>query len=66
MTWDRSTGKWHQLKGRAQAEWARFKDQTLDHIKGDPKQCVGLIQYAYARTEKEDGQEIDHWLRKVS
>lgn len=66
MNWDQITGKWHQLKGSARAEWAKFSDNDLDNIQGERESLIGLIQEKYGRTKEEAEEEIERWREKVS
>ena len=71
MNWDQIAGRWHEFKGKAQAQWGKLTDDDLDVIAGRRDQLVGILQQRYGATReaieaqvKEFEQYLkDRWLR---
>jgi uncharacterized protein YjbJ (UPF0337 family) len=59
MNADIVKGKWHQLKGKARAQWGKLTDDELERINGDGEQLVGLVQERYGYARDKARQEVD-------
>jgi uncharacterized protein YjbJ (UPF0337 family) len=59
MNADIIKGKWHQLKGKARAQWGKLTDDELERINGDGEQLVGLVQERYGYARDKARQEVD-------
>ena len=57
MNTDIISGKWTQIKGKAQAKWGDLTDDVFDVAQGDGKYLVGKLQEQYGwdrdRAERE-------------
>ena len=60
MNNDRTTGAWHQIKGKVKEQWGKLTDDDLTQIEGKSEQLAGKLQerYGMARDEAER-QAID-------
>jgi len=56
MNKDIISGKWTQLKGKAQAQWGDLTDDVFDVAAGDSKYLAGKLQYGWERERAE--QEV--------
>ncbi|QCU72395.1 CsbD family protein [Luteimonas yindakuii] len=56
MNKDIISGKWTQLKGKAQARWGDLTDDVFDVAEGDGKYLAGKLQekYGWERQKAED------------
>ncbi|RMH93386.1 CsbD family protein [Lysobacter pythonis] len=56
MNKDIISGKWKQLKGKAQAKWGDLTDDVFDVAEGDRNYLAGKLQekYGWARERAED------------
>ena len=61
MNKDIISGKWTQLKGKAQVQWGKLTDDQLDVIAGKRDQLAGKIQEAYGITKDEAEEQVKAW-----
>ena len=69
MNKDIISGKWTQLKGKAQARWGDLTDDVFDVAAGDSKYLAGKLQEQYGwereRAEKEVQKLTDDHIRQI-
>jgi uncharacterized protein YjbJ (UPF0337 family) len=55
MNSDRTTGAWHQIKGKVKEQWGKLTDDDLTQLEGKSEQLAGKLQerYGIARDEAE-------------
>ena len=60
MNNDRTTGAWHQIKGKVKEQWGKLTDDDLTQLEGKSEQLAGKLQerYGLARDEA-DRQATD-------
>ena len=63
MNKDIISGKWTQLKGKAQARWGDLTDDVFDVAEGDGKYLAGKLQEKYGWTKNEAERNIDDHFR---
>jgi len=66
MNWTQVEGKWRQLAGRAQSEWAKLSDDDLANIAGKKHQLLGKLQEHYGVLKQDAESQVDKWLAKLS
>jgi len=51
----RTTGAWHQIKGKVKEQWGKLTDDDLMQLEGKSEQLAGKLQerYGIARDEAE-------------
>ena len=67
MNKDIISGKWTQLKGKAQGQWGKHTDDDFDVAEGNAEYLAGRVQerYGIARDEADrQVKEFDSSLRK--
>ncbi len=67
MNKDIISGKWTQLKGKAQAKWGDLTNDDFDVAEGNAEYLAGRLQerYGWARDRAEkEVKEFDDSLRK--
>lgn len=65
MNWEQIQGKWNQLKGSAQVEWAKLTDDDVERIQGERDRLVGAIQEHYGKSREAAEEEVDAWCTRV-
>ena len=66
MNTDILSGKWKQIRGKAQAQWGKLTNDDLDWINGRYEQFVGKVQEKYGRSRAEAKEEVDQFLQQYS
>jgi uncharacterized protein YjbJ (UPF0337 family) len=66
MNWDRIEGNWHQLKGRAKAQWGKLTDDDVDVVAGRRDQLLGKIQERYGLAKDEAENRLAAWQRQAT
>lgn len=61
---DTFKGRWEQLKGSVQENWAKLTDKDLRTVQGKKDRLIGLIQEKYGETKEAIEQKIDELLEK--
>ncbi|WP_429812355.1 CsbD family protein [Ensifer sp. B1-9] len=64
MNWDIVEGKWHELKGKVQAQWGELTNDDLDIIDGRREELAGRIQARYGVARDEAERQIDEWMSR--
>jgi uncharacterized protein YjbJ (UPF0337 family) len=59
MNWDVIQGKWRELKGQVQQQWAKLTSDDLDEIDGRREELVGKLQKRYGYAKQDAEREID-------
>lgn len=54
------TGKWDQVQGQLLKRWGELTEDTLDQVKGNTQQLVGVIHEKTGVAREEIEQFIDH------
>lgn len=65
MNKDILEGKWEQVKGNVQKNWAKLTNDDLEAIKGDAKALAGKIQEKYGIKKEEAEKEIKEYFDKL-
>ena len=65
MNWDDISGKWHELKGRARAQWNKLTDDDLGRIAGKKDELLGALQRRYGYEKEEAMKHIDAWTASL-
>ncbi|WP_149194678.1 CsbD family protein [Luteimonas suaedae] len=65
MNKDIISGKWTQIKGRAQAQWGDLTDDVFDIAEGDSKYLAGKLQEQYGWTRERAEQEVRDFERTL-
>ncbi|MEZ0470852.1 CsbD family protein [Luteimonas salinilitoris] len=65
MNKDIISGKWTQIKGRAQAQWGDLTDDIFDVAEGDSKYLAGKLQEQYGWTRERAEQEVQDFERTL-
>jgi uncharacterized protein YjbJ (UPF0337 family) len=63
MNRDMMEGKWTELKGKAQQQWAKLTQDDLDMVEGKRKELVGRIQQRYGYQMDRAEKEVDDFLK---
>ena len=63
MNADILKGKWHQLKGAAQAKWGKLTNDDLDRVEGNAERLAGLLQEKYGYERDRAEREVDDLTR---
>ncbi len=50
-------GKWEQVKGEIQSQWASLTDDDLSKVQGDSKALFGIVKERYGE-KKEASREV--------
>ncbi|OCP04862.1 MULTISPECIES: CsbD family protein [unclassified Ensifer] len=64
MNWDIVEGRWHELKGKIQAQWGKLTNDDLDVIDGRREELAGRIQARYGIARDEAERQIDEWMSR--
>lgn len=65
MNWDRIEGNWKQFKGRAQEQWGKLTNDSIDMIEGRREILAGRIQELYGISKDEADRQIRDWQRTL-
>ncbi len=65
MNKDVISGKWTQLKGKAQAKWGDLTDDVFDVAQGDSKYLAGKLQEQYGWERERAEQEVRDFERTL-
>ena len=65
MNKDIISGKWTQLKGKAQARWGDLTDDVLDVAEGDGKYLAGKLQEKYGWEKQRAEDEVRDFERSL-
>jgi len=66
MNKDVISGKWTQIKGKAQAKWGDLTDDVFDVAQGDSKYLAGKLQEQYGWERERAEQEVSDFERTLS
>ncbi len=61
MNKDIISGKWSQLKGKAQAKWGDLTNDDFDVAEGNAEYLAGRLQERYGYTRDEAERQLSHW-----
>ena len=59
------SGKWTQLKGKAQARWGDLTDDVFDVAEGDGKYLAGKLQEKYGWEKQRAEDEVRDFERSL-
>jgi uncharacterized protein YjbJ (UPF0337 family) len=65
MNKDVISGKWTQLKGKAQAKWGDLTDDVFDVAQGDSKYLAGKLQEQYGWERERAEEEVRDFERTL-
>ncbi len=65
MNKDIISGKWTQLKGKAQARWGDLTDDVFDVAEGDGKYLAGKLQEKYGWEKQRAEDEVRDFERSL-
>lgn len=65
MNKDVISGKWTQLKGKAQAKWGDLTDDVFDVAQGDSKYLAGKLQEQYGWERERAEEEVRDFERSL-
>ena len=65
MNKDIISGKWTQLKGKAQARWGDLTDDVFDVAEGDGKYLAGMLQEKYGWEKQRAEDEVRDFERSL-
>ena len=65
MNRDVISGKWTQLKGKAQAKWGDLTDDVFDVAEGDSTYLAGKLQERYGWSRERADQEVGDFGRTL-
>ncbi len=63
MNWDQIEGKWKQVKGKFQEQWADLTDNDLKKIAGKRERLAGILQERYGIAKEEAEEQIAEFER---
>ncbi len=63
MNWDQIEGKWKQVKGRIQEQWAELTNHDLRKINGKRERLAGILQERYGIAKEEAEEQIAEFER---
>lgn len=66
MNNDIIAGKWHQIKGKAQAQWGDLTDDVFDVAKGDREYLSGKLQEQYGWNRERAEDEVNKFERMIA
>ena len=66
MNKDIISGKWTQLKGKAQAKWGELTDDVFDVAAGDSKYLAGKLQEQYGWQRERAEQEVEAFRKTLN
>ncbi len=65
MNKDIIAGQWHQLKGKAQAQWGNLTDDVFDIAEGNREYLSGKLQETYGWNRERAEDEINAFERMI-
>ncbi|MDH5823050.1 CsbD family protein [Luteimonas sp. RD2P54] len=65
MNKDIISGKWSQIKGKAQAKWGDLSDDVFDVAEGDSKYLAGKLQEQYGWERERAEKEVSEFERTL-
>ena len=65
MNWDRISGNWKQLQGKAKVKWGKLTDDDLTYIDGKRDQLLGRIQARYGIAKDQAEAELSVWEKSL-
>ena len=65
MNKDIISGKWKQLKGKAQAKWGDLTDDVFDVAEGNSEYLAGKLQEQYGWTRERAEEEVSNFGRTL-
>lgn len=65
MNWDRVTGNWKEMSGKAKQQWGKLTDDDMTKMKGRREELEGVIQNRYGYAKDKAKSEVDTWLGKL-
>ena len=65
MNWDRVSGNWKQIAGKAKQKWAKLTDDDLTYIDGKRQEFVGRVQERYGIQKDEAEKQVDEWANRL-
>ncbi len=64
MNWDRISGEWKNLKGKAREKWGKLTDSDWEQVGGKKDQLIGKLQAHYGWSKEQASREVDDWARE--
>ncbi len=58
MNDDTLKGKWHEIKGRIRAQWAKLTDDDVSQSDGNFEELSGRLQKTYGYSKDQANDEI--------
>jgi uncharacterized protein YjbJ (UPF0337 family) len=65
MNWDKVSGNWKQVKGKAKEKWAKLTDDDLTLAEGKRDQLLGRIQERYGVAKDEAEKQMKEWEKTL-
>lgn len=65
MNQDVISGKWSQIKGKAQAKWGDLTDDDFDVAEGNAEYLSGKLQERYGWSRERADQEVREFSRTL-
>ncbi len=66
MNWDRISGNWKQVAGKAKVQWGKLTDDDLEVVAGRRDQLAGKIQDRYGVAKDEAEKQLTAWQAKAN
>jgi len=66
MNNDQFKGRWNELKGKVQEQWAEFTQDDIAEINGNWEQLVGKLQKRYGLAKEHAAEEVNKWLEHAN
>jgi uncharacterized protein YjbJ (UPF0337 family) len=58
MNNDRTTGAWHQIKGKVKEQWGKLTDDDLTQLEGKSEQLAGKLEERYGMAHDEAERQV--------
>ena len=55
-------GKWHELRGQVQHQWAKLTEDDFTRLSGKTEELAGVLQLRYGCSRAQAEMEINNWL----
>ncbi|MEZ6185478.1 MAG: CsbD family protein [Planctomycetota bacterium] len=65
MNWDRISGQWTELKGKARERWGKLTDDDTQQIEGKRERLAGALQRRYGWAKDKINEQIDAFLETL-